>query len=208
MFKVLLAATFVCLSSPFVQAKEILHTFKKIQLTDKFWSEGANFGDFNHDGKADVVSGPYWWEGPDFKIRHEYYDATSRKSGGGAAPFKRKAADGTEQTIEGFEGALGSNNAYADNFFAFSHDFNQDGWDDILILGFPGQDASWYENPHGKKNADGAEHWALHKVFDVVDNESPTFGDLTGDGRPEIICMSGGFIGYAAPDWNDAAQPW
>ena len=42
----------------------------------------------------------------------------------------------------------------------------------------------------------------------MVDNESPTFGDLTGDGKPEILCMSGGYIGYAAPDWNDAAKPW
>ena len=57
------------------------------------------------------------------------------------------------------------------------------------------------------KSAGGPEHWAKHKVFDVVDNESPTFGDVTGDGKPEILCMSGGYIGYAAPDWNDAAKP-
>src|SRR5438552_17777942 len=79
-----------------------LHTFKKIQLTEQFWSEGATFGDFNHDGKMDVVSGPYWWEGPDFKIRHEYYPA--------AKTFKVKQDDGTEQTIPGFEGALGKTN--------------------------------------------------------------------------------------------------
>ena len=80
-----------------------LHTFKKTQLSQQFWSEGANFGDFNHDGKMDVVSGPYWWEGPDFKVRHEYYPATKS--------FKLKKDDGTEETIPGFEGALGKNNA-------------------------------------------------------------------------------------------------
>src|SRR3954471_9719391 len=53
-----------------------IHTFKKTQLTEYFWSEGANYGDFNHDGKMDIVSGPYWWEGPDFTKRHEYYPAT------------------------------------------------------------------------------------------------------------------------------------
>src|SRR5258708_21574746 len=162
MFKVLLAATFVCLSSPFVQAKEILHTFKKIQLTDKFWSEGANFGDFNHDGKPDVVSGPYWWEGPDYQKRHEYYPVTKT--------FTLKKADGAGETIEGFEGALGANNAYSDNFFAFTYDFDKDGWDDILILGFPGEISAWYENPKGREG-----HWQKHIVLDVTDNESPTF---------------------------------
>ncbi len=177
-----------------------LHTFKKIQLSQEFWSEGANFGDFNHDGQMDVVSGPYWWEGPSFEKRHEYYPANKS--------FKVKGEGATEKTIPGFEGALGTNNAYSDNFFAFTYDFNKDGWDDILIYGFPGLDASWYENPQGKKNPGGSEHWARHKVFDVVDNESPTWGDLTGDGKPEIICNSGGYFGYVEPDWSDPAKPW
>src|SRR5437870_6435436 len=155
----------------------LLHTFKKTQLSDKFWCEGASFGDFNHDGKNDLVSGPYWYEGPDFKKRHEYYPATKN--------FKLKKEDGSEVTIEGFEGALGQNNNYSDNFFAFTYDFNKDGWTDILIIGFPGQDASWYENP-GKKGMDRDTRWVRHKAFDVVDNESPTFADLTGDGKPEI----------------------
>src|SRR5436190_608091 len=45
---------------------EELHSFKRIQLSDQFWSEGANFGDLNNDGKNDLISGPWWWEGPDF----------------------------------------------------------------------------------------------------------------------------------------------
>ncbi len=57
--------------------QETAHQFKKIQLTDQFWDEGANFGDFNHDGKMDIVSGPFWYEGPDFKTRHEYRPATA-----------------------------------------------------------------------------------------------------------------------------------
>lgn len=172
-----------------------LHSFKKIQLTDKFWSEGASFGDFNRDGRMDIVSGPYWYEGPDFKKRHEYYPA--------ATTFKRKAADGTEETVPGFEGALGFNNAYSDNFFAFVYDFNRDGWPDILIIGFPGENTSWYENPRGK---DGP--WARHDIFKPTDNESPTFTDVTGDGKPELVCNANGYFGYAAPDWSDPAKAW
>ena len=110
---------------------QLLHSFKKTTLTDKFWCEGATFGDFNHDGKTDIVSGPYWYEGPDFAKRHEYYPATHT--------FVRKQPDGSSENLPGFEGALGVNNAYSDNFFSFAYDFNRDGWDDILIIGFPGQ---------------------------------------------------------------------
>lgn len=156
-------------------AKEhFLHQFKKIQLTSDFYCEGANFGDFNHDGKMDLVSGPFWYEGPDFKTRHEYYPA--------------KTYD-----------PLG----YSENFFAFTYDLNHDGWTDILIVGFPGKETFWYENPHGKK-----ELWDRHLALAVTDNESPTFADLTGDGKPELICNSEGYFGYATPDWNNPGQPW
>src|SRR5437660_1220012 len=117
----------------------VIHSFKKIQISDQFWCEGATFGDFNHDGVMDVVAGPYWWEGPDFKTRHEYYPAARMWNLGAMSKIP----------VPGFEGALGHNNAYSDNFFAFAFDFNKDGWDDILIIGFPGEDASWYENPKG-----------------------------------------------------------
>src|SRR5260221_13405831 len=121
----LVAAFFVAASLASAQT-HTLHTFKKIQLSDQFWSEGAAFGDFNHDGKLDIVSGPYWWEGPDFQKRHEFYPAK--------ASFDLKLGPMTQVAVPGFHGALGKENSYSDNFFAFTGDFNQDGWDDILVL--------------------------------------------------------------------------
>jgi hypothetical protein len=41
-----------------------------------------------------------------------------------------------------------------------------------------------------------------------VDNESPRFGDLTGDGQGELICMHQGEMGYATPDADDPTNPW
>ena len=153
-----------------------LRTFKKTVLGERFFAEGATYGDLNNDGKADLIGGPYWWEGPDFKKQHEFYPAK---------PFDPKG--------------------YSDNFFAFVYDFNGDKWNDILIYGFPGKDASWFQNP-GKDGGDG--HWKRHVVFDQVDNESPTWGDLTGDGKPEIIFQTDGFFGYATPDWNAPEKKW
>ena len=180
-----------------------LHSFKKLRLNDQFWSEGAHVGDFNHDGKMDVVSGPYWYAGPEFKVRSEIYPPKQT--------FKLKQDDGKEVVIPGFEGGLGKNNAYSDNFLTYTHDLNGDGWTDVIVYGFPGATATWYENPRGEK-----KHWTPHVVFNTVDNESPNWLDVTGDGKPEMVCgatfpvdgANKGFMGYATIDWSAPEKPW
>lgn len=176
-------------------AKLNLHKFQKTHLTTEFWAEGACFGDFNHDGRTDVAYGPHFYEAPKFANRHEFRPATQT--------FKHKRTDGSEEMLPGFEGALGTNNAYSDTFLNFAYDFNGDGWTDILVYGFPGKEAAWYENP---KNRPG--HWQRHVIFNGLDNESPGFGDVTGDGKPEIVCCSQGCLGFAEADWKHPDAPW
>lgn len=195
MLKVCFAPGFLGLTLTLALAADPVHTFKRVQLTDQFWAEGADIGDFNHDGVMDVVSGPFWYQGPDFKQRHEIWPAT--------ASFKHKKSDGTEETIPGFEGALGEKNAYSQCFLTFAYDFNGDGWPDVLVYGFPGTPVYWYENPKGAPGP-----WPRHEIFDVLDNESPGFADITGDGKPEILCCSRGYLGYATADWKNPAAPW
>jgi hypothetical protein len=180
---------------PFSSAAESPITFKKIQITDKFWSEGADFADFNHDGKMDIASGPFWYEGPDFKTAHEFYPATNT--------FTKKSADGTEEKIAGFEGGLGVNNTYSQDFLTFTADINGDGWADIVVVGFPGKETYWYENP---KNQPGL--WPRHTMIDITDDESPGFGDLLGNGHPALLCCSEGYAGYATPNGNDPSEKW
>jgi hypothetical protein len=157
-----------CVAAPPVPA------FKKLQLTDKFYCEGAYYADFNKDGHLDVVSGPYWYEGPDFQKKHQIYPP--------------KAFDPKE---------------YSDVFITFTGDFNGDGWPDVVCLPFPGVDAYWYENPAGKE-----QPWKKHLALKDVGNESPTWADVNGDGRPEVIYNETGRLGYATYDPAKPDQPW
>ncbi|TDJ68404.1 MAG: DUF1080 domain-containing protein [Planctomycetota bacterium] len=167
----MVALAFV-LSGPGATAPDV--GFETIRISTDFFCEGASFGDFNRDGVNDIVSGPYWYEGPDFATKHEL--------------FPPKTFDPLH---------------YSDNFFAWVRDFDGDGWPDVLFVGFPGQAAFWCENPGGEER-----HWDRHVVHAQVDNESPAFTDLTGDGRPELVFHTGGVIGWAGPDPADPRAPW
>jgi hypothetical protein len=190
-----MAATGLASIAPAAERKPGDQVFKKIQLTNEFWAEGAAIADFNRDGQMDVVSGPYWYEGPGFKQRREIWPAT--------ATFSRPRSDGATETVPGFEGALGTKNAYSECFLTFTYDFNGDGWPDVLVVGYPGKPAVWYQNPKGAPGP-----WPKHVVFDEVGNESPAFADVTGDGKPELLCCARGFLGYLEADWQNPAAAW
>ena len=102
----------------------LVHRFERQQLTEVYFSEGANFGDINKDGKPDVVHGPLWFEGPEFTKQHEIYDP------------KPQNRDG-----------------YSGNFFTWVYDFTGDGWNDLVSVGLPGSPAKLYVNP-GKNVAE------------------------------------------------------
>jgi hypothetical protein len=71
---------------------------------------------------------------------------------------------------------------YSVSFCNWAEDVNRDGWTDLMVVDFPGKQTWWYENP---QTAGGP--WKQHVCVDVTNNESPTFLDLDGDGRRELI---------------------
>lgn len=178
-------------------------TFKKITLTREFWSEGAHFADFDHDGSNDICAGPFIWWGPEFKERSAY-------SAPKPDPKKPLPDDAYLPNYASFVTAAPAYKdkaynplSYSDYFLSYSHDFNSDGWADIVVFSWPGDITAWYENPKGRTNA----AWARHVIFDVTDNESPQLGDMNGDGKPELVCHTGGRLGYAELNWADPTKP-
>jgi hypothetical protein len=163
-----------CLLPSAVAEEYLLHRFERLQLSDQFFCEGASTGDFNQDGEIDIVAGPYWYAGPEYGQRHTYYPAK---------PFDI--------------------NGYSGHFLTFTYDINHDSWTDIVVIGFPGQEVFWYQNPQNKPG-----DWPRHLIHPVVDNESPTVVDLTGDGVPELVFNTGGQLGYAELNPSQPTQPW
>jgi hypothetical protein len=164
--------------------------FEKIVLNDAFYCEGINVGDFNRDGHPDIVAGPFCYEGPDFKKRHVIWKQDALPPEGGAS----------------------------ESAATFVYDFNGDGWPDILVLGRAEppanakpnswekvvmQQAYWFANPGAKE-----ETWQRYFVFPRVMGESPIFGDLDGDGSPELMALWESQWGLLKPRRNRPADPW
>jgi hypothetical protein len=151
-------------------------SFRKQVLTDKYYCDGITGGDINRDGKMDLVAGPFWYEGPAFTAKHEFYPAV----------------------------AFPTPPSPTDSMFSYTHDFNGDGWLDILVLGRVHlHSAFWYENPQGRPG-----HWKKHFAFERVKGESPPFTDVDGDGRPELVAHWENYWGLIQFDPTAPANPW
>ena len=155
--------------------------FTKRTLSKDFVAEGCTVADFDRDGHRDVCAGRFIWFGPEFGTRAAYTPERANASGPTRTPYR-------------------ADTGYSDYFLQFAHDFNGDGWTDILVYGLPGTAASVFVNPGDRSRAAEAD-WKRHDIFDIADGESPDLVDVTGDGRPELLCHTGGQFGFAEVDW-------
>jgi hypothetical protein len=152
--------------------------FRRIVLTEDFHAEAADSGDIDRDGHGDAVYGPFWYAGPDFTTRHPIYPAQAFD------PHK-----------------------YSDNFMTAVSDVDADGWLDVVVNEWPGKAVHWFRNP-GQAGLATDTPWAKHLAHPTVDNESPGFADVTGDGRVELVFHTGGVLGFAEPGGKPTVDRW
>jgi len=138
--------------------------WERIKLDDALRAEGVAAGDFNKDGKMDVAAGDVWYEAPDWKM-HQI----------------RKPLTQQHQPTEKYDGSKGYSNCFA----SFTRDLNGDGWDDLIVVGYPGDPFYWYENPQNKEG-----DWKQYEIWHSACNETVLFTDVTSDGNPELILGS------------------
>jgi hypothetical protein len=154
----------------------------RVELNKDFFNEGAAFADFDKDGDMDVASSPFWYEGPDWKVSHRFRAGTA---------------------IAGVLDAYNGNGPWHTE----TNDFNADGWPDILTNAGPccGK-AEWYQNPGNPKEA--TANWTARTLLTGLGNESPHLGNVTGDGKPEYICMQNNILGVAEMNAANLTGPW
>jgi hypothetical protein len=151
--------------------------WKRTVVDKRFRAEGVAVADVNKDGKMDVLAGDVWYEAPNW---------TEHRIRPGKSDY-----------------AKGMDNVYSNTFACWTDDLNGDGWQDLIVIGFPGAPCHWYENPQNKEG-----DWKEHFICKSACNETPQYLDLFGTGRRVLI------MGYEEKQmaWfspgKDPTQPW
>jgi hypothetical protein len=184
--------------------------FRKIRISDERY-ESAGVFDVDGDGALDIVSGAWWYEGPEFKTRHfigevraegEYYDDFSTipmdVDGDGYTDFVTGGWSGN--TLRWRENPKGDpSKEWSEHVIAevgsveTTRAWDVDG-DGILeiVPNTPGGPLRVYKlvtDDEGK----GTGEFAEHVLCEGAQGHGFGFGDINGDGRGDFV-LAGGWL--------------
>jgi len=121
-------------------------------------AEAISMLDMNGDGFVDLLSGAYWYENP--------------------------GADGGEWKRHQFR-TVGIHNEFVSDCGEWVVDVDHDGLPDLVTTGWIANGLWWFKNPGPKATMAGTQ-WVGEKITDSFDTEGGAFGDINGDGKPDI----------------------
>jgi hypothetical protein len=153
--------------------------FRMQRLDDFYYAWGAGAGDLNQDGILDVVSGPYYYLGPDYTKRLEIY----------VAPAQSPTAN------------------FAPTWTDYVFDFTGDGWPDVLTG--ESRPMTLYVNPKGENRRWVGHRvlpqitGEFTAMQDLDGDGIPEIVFVTGG-----TGGAGGAITYAKVNATNPSQPW
>ena len=208
-FSVLLSVTIILSVSNAAQGTEVqdMLKFEKIRISDVTY-EAASAADINKNGVLDIVSGEYWFEGPGFKKRHKMCDvqrADDYYDDFGDVPMDVNG-NGYPDVVTG--GWWGKTLRWRENPKGEAvewkvHDICETGsverlccWDidgdgfPEAVPNCPGQPFVAFKLARDK-DGKGAGRFDRHLLCRTPQGHGLGCGDITGNGRPDLVSAAG-----------------
>lgn len=160
--------------------EEISSNYRMQRIDDFYFSWGASVADVNRDGILDIVTGPYYYLGPDYTVKREI-------------ALAQTFAPGRE---------------FDETMVIYTGDFTGDGWPDLLVatLDIP---LTLYRNPRGElrrwdKYIVGPRVSSEIAILADMNNDGKKEIVFTTSGGRRGINI----IVYASPDPNNPTGEW